>query len=99
MNRPRSDKRPYYYATTTFSQEQRSRFAALGLRCEPIHAKEYGTLFTLCGKSAFTWRKYVATPFEQVMSGRCFACSQIARGDSQRVPDRRSAAESVQPVC
>lgn len=50
------------------------------------HARQVGSLQTLCGRSAVTWRYFWTLDFDDAGSSRCPECEQVMRqrGHSRR---------------
>lgn len=65
------------YSTSQFS---RDLMTAEGRMREPtslVHAKEFGTMLTVCGEQTASWVKFLLLPFRTVTSDRCLRCARI----------------------
>lgn len=70
------------YSTAKFAKTRLSRAELIQLPTSEVHAKEMGTLLTVCGQTTSSWFKFWDLPFNQVERDRCPSCEQllIARG-------------------
>jgi hypothetical protein len=74
-----SRRRLSIIATAPFATEIVSGGRARLVPASPVHAKVFGTISTLCGRSTLTWAKFWDLPFLGMKDDRCPDCWEILR--------------------
>lgn len=67
------------YATSPFADSVAADGRVVSRPNFPVHAKDLGTMSTLCGKSTLTWVKVFGRPFDTLESGQCPECLEVVR--------------------
>ena len=67
------------YATTPFADSVAADGRVLSRPNFPVHAKDLGTMSTLCGLSTLSWVKVFDRPFETLEDGQCTDCLRVLR--------------------
>lgn len=64
----------YYFTTARFLSSSATQGVLAPAPHSLLHAKEMGTLLTVCGQSATTWTKLWEVPFLAARGTRCPVC-------------------------
>lgn len=90
MSKVERMQHPYLFATACFVSSTLVASELVSVPWSVIHAKEMGTLRTLCGELAATWPKLWAQPFGTASGERCRDCAM-------REPQSYARPEGVRP--
>ena len=71
------------YATTPFADSVDADGHVVSRPNFPVHAKDLGTMSTLCGLSTLSWVKVFNRPFETLEDGQCSDCLRVIRQRSR----------------